>query len=183
MKTLKLFDYYMEFPFEDETLKKRIDSLWLGRNLGQVVNSDIKKIIHKESIINEYEAFKKEKFFFKINEEYLTFFFELGIKDVNSFLFPNPLHDETFLEFELFLVTSNIGEDIYVINKEELKKLTDRFDYDSLIEYIKTMEVNTEYILEKTIDMNNYAFEEYREGYLPNFNELAQSKLEELKES
>ncbi len=28
--------------------------------------------------------------------------------------------------------------------------------------------------------MNNYAFEEYKEGYLPEFNTLAKLKLEEL---
>ncbi len=35
-----------------------------------------------------------------------------------------------------YFATENIGEDFYVINNEELKKLTEKFDYDSLIEYI-----------------------------------------------
>jgi hypothetical protein len=181
MKTLKLFDYFLEFPFDEETLNKRIESSWWGRNLGHVANGDIKKITSKDDIHKEYNQLKKEKFFFKISDEYKALFFELGIESIESFLFPDPFHDQSFLEFDLFLVSKNIGDGFFVIDRKELRIVKSRFNYDSLIDYIKSVEVNTEYLLKKTIDMNNYAFEEYKEGYVPAFNELAQLKLEELK--
>ena len=33
------------------------------------------------------------------------------------------------------------------------------------------------------IDSNNYAESEYKEGYMPEFNDLAQLKLDELSET
>jgi hypothetical protein len=50
------------------------------------------------------------------------------------------------------------------------------------MEYIKTMEISQEYLVMKTIDFNNYAFTDYKEGYSAEFNDLAQLKHEELKE-
>lgn len=179
MKTLKLFDFYTEFPFDEESLKKQIDSASFGENYAHILSEDVSKIISKETIIAKYDRFKNENFYFKISEEYKRFFFELGIKEVDSFLFPNPLHDQTFLEFELFFAVDNIGNDFLVINKEDLEKIADNYSYESLKSYIQTMDVSVEYILRKTIDMNNYAFTDYKEGYLPEFNDLAQSKLEE----
>lgn len=183
MHTLKLFDCYTEFPFDDESLRKQIDNEYWGVNLGHIANRDVKKIISKDLIAAKYEKFKKEQFYFKISEEFISFFSELGIKDVDSFLFPNPLHDELYFDFDLYFVVENIGQDFFVINKVELDKITDKSDYESLKSNIKSMEINTEYILSNTIEMNNYAMTEYKEGFLPEFNTLAQLKLEEIKES
>lgn len=183
MNTIKLFDYYTEFPFDDELLSQQINSSWLTQNIGFIVNSKDKQVVSKEAIIENYERFKREGFYFSISKEYKSFFFELGIEEIDSFLFPNPLFDTSFLEFELFFAAEHIGEEIYIINNTELNRITDKFDHVSLKEYIKTMEVSIEYLLTRTIDMNNYAFEEYKEGYLSNFNELAQQRLDQLKDT
>lgn len=181
MKTIKLFDYCINFPINNESLSKIIDFTFFSKNASLFLNDTKRDFVTKEIITEKFNKYKNEKFFFKISDEYTTFFSNLGIEDENCFIFPNPFFDTTYLDFELYFAVKEIGENFYIINNAELEKYTNEWDLKSLIDFIKSAEVNVEYLIEKAISLNNYALEEYKEGYLPKFNEMAQIKLAEIK--
>lgn len=181
MKVLKVFETYTKFPISDDNVTEIIRIKKSVNNLYSLM--DTKKInqTKSESVEQKYDELKFRDFFFKISSDYITFFKDLGVLDVDSYVFPNPFFDCDVLEFELFFIVEEIGDDFFVINDEKISEFTSDWEYSSIKSYIESLAISVEYLLENAISKNEYAFKEYIDGYSPIFEKLAKLKLKELK--
>lgn len=120
-----------------------------------------------------YGAFPS--FFFKIHPDYLAFFQNLGI-DSDHFLFRNPMFDNTFIDFDLFMVSEYVGDDYYILNEKNLFQTDPNYPLRILQENIKLWAVNRDYLVQGIQSLNEFARNEFHEGYKSDLDSILHEK-------
>ncbi|MES2590165.1 MAG: hypothetical protein V4622_14395 [Bacteroidota bacterium] len=198
-KFLKIFDSTSEFPLKIDEINSRFNSNLLSQisNLkSELIDEDIElflehfqkiKAKNEIEIQEKFNEYSKIGFYFKLSNDYLNFMNELGIERENSFLFCDPFISSSFILFndtydvELFQICNFIGEDFRVLNEFKIKQEIPTWDIKTIESNIKSYGINSEYLIERLIDYNNFAKTDYKECYLPHFEERALDLIKIIK--
>ncbi|PCJ35638.1 MAG: hypothetical protein COA99_13675 [Moraxellaceae bacterium] len=121
-------------------------------------------------------VFRQENKYFSVNTKYLKLFESMKIDSSNMFFKADPymcgLHSDDSDDIPHFQYFENCKTDQLVVKDSISLKLDDiNMTKQQVEEYFESLEVGIGFILDCVEDLNNWAKQNYLEGYMPNLLE------------